>query len=278
MTRRQRRLVRLLLVYSACGLVLLWVVFPLVYISLASLQPERNLISVPLRVRWSDFSLESYGEAIRNGAVTGGMANSAIVAAVTTALVLAIGLAAAYPLARGKVQYRWWSYSLLSAQTVPVITLVIPVFLLMRSLGALDNLQALSLVYTAFLLPFAIWILRTFLADIPLPLEHAARIDGCTRFQAFRHVLMPIAAPGIAATAIFVFISSWNEFILALVLTRSHQTVTVRLSQMQSSLYQGLSIPAVAAATVIAVAPIMLVVVALHRIVLRGLAATGVRG
>jgi multiple sugar transport system permease protein len=207
MTRRQRAVLRGLVLYALAGLILVWVLIPILYIGLASVESEKELFAVPLDVRPSAFSLDSYGDALRNGIVLDGLANSAIIASMTTVLVLLIGLAAAYPLARvPRRAFRWWSYSLLTTQVVPHITLLIPVFLLFRSLDLLDSRFGLALVYTAFLLPFSIWILRNFLAEIPVALERAALIDGCTRFQAFVRVLAPIAAPGIAATAIFAFI------------------------------------------------------------------------
>ncbi|MCY4086182.1 MAG: carbohydrate ABC transporter permease [Actinomycetia bacterium] len=280
MTRRQRKIVQALSIYSLVGLILLWVLIPILYIVLASLQPEINLISIPLKIGFDDFGIGGYKDAFANDRLMDGLKNSAIVAGLATLIVLVVGLSAAYPLMRRTGRIRWWAIGMLATQTVPVITLVIPVFIVLRNLNLLDQLGALSLVYAAFLLPISILILRNFLADVPESLERAALIDGCTRFQAFRRVIMPIAAPGIAAVAIFVFINSWNEFLFALVLTGSNQTITVRLAELQGSVFEGLDIPALAAATVIAVIPVLFVVIALHRTILSGIIARGgtVRG
>ena len=134
MTRRQRKIVWALSIYSLVGLILLWVLIPILYILLASLQPEVNLISVPLKISLSDFGVDGYREAFANDRIIDGLKNSAIVAGLATLIVLVVGLSAAYPLLRRTGRIRWWVVGMLATQTVPVITLVIPVFIVFHNL------------------------------------------------------------------------------------------------------------------------------------------------
>ena len=154
--------------------------------------------------------------------------NSVIVAVGTTVLSLLIGAPAAYTLARHKFRGAQAVLTgLILTRLVPPITIVIPVYVLLRNLHLLDTYQGLILVYLAFNLPFTIWILRGFFLDIPVELEEASRVDGSTRYGAFVRIALPLVAPGLATTAIFSIIFSWNEFLFASILTTENaRTVT----------------------------------------------------
>lgn len=167
----------------------------------------------------------------------------------------------------------------LATQMVPATVLAIPVFMIVRGAGLLDSLVALVMAYSAFLLPYAILLLRNFFDQIPRALDMAARADGCTRLQSIRFVLMPVAAPGIAATAIFVFVSCWNEFLFALVLTsQDAKTVTVRLSEVSIQLFGNYDYGVAAAAAVVAVLPVIVLFIVLNRFMIRGLLEGATKG
>ena len=162
---------------------------------------------------------------------------------------------------------------------VPGIILIIPVFLVMRTLGLTDSLVSLIVVYTAFLLPYSLWLLRNFFMDVPPQLEAAARMDGCTRLGALFRIIMPAAAPGIAATAIFLFISCWNEFLFAVVLTIQHATtITVRLASVQDEIFGQQDFATLANAAAIAILPPVVAVIFLNRFVVRGLKDSAMKG
>lgn len=146
--------------------------------------------------------------------------NSVIVALASTALSLAIGAPAAYSLARHRIRGREAILTgLILTRLVPPITVVVPIYILMRRFHLLDTYQGLILVYLAFNLPFTIWIMRGFFLDIPAELEEASLVDGSSRYGAFVRIALPLVASGLATTAIFSIIFSWNEFLFASILT-----------------------------------------------------------
>jgi multiple sugar transport system permease protein len=204
--------------------------------------------------------------------------NSILVALVTTALCIGIGSIAAYPLARMQLPYRNFFMGLVvSTRMVPAVTLLIPLFLVVRQFGLIDTLPSLILVYTAFFLPYVLWMLRNFFEDMPRSLESAAMVDGCSRLGTLARIILPVSVPGVTATAIFCLIVTWNEFLFALVLTtRSAKTLIVKIAE-----YRGLwdlPLNKLAAGGVMAILPIVLIVLLLSRQIIRGLTEGAVKG
>jgi multiple sugar transport system permease protein len=158
--------------------------------------------------------------------------NSVIVALASTALSLIVGAPAAYTLARTKMRGTQAILTgLILTRLVPPITIVIPIYILLRNAQLLDTYQGLILVYLAFNLPFTIWIMRGFFLDLPVELEEASLVDGSSRYGAFLRIVLPLAAPGLATTAIFSIIFSWNEFLFASILTTEKaRTLTPSIS------------------------------------------------
>jgi multiple sugar transport system permease protein len=154
--------------------------------------------------------------------------NTAVVAVGTTILALSLGSAAAYALTRFYPRYRnSLLVGVMITRLVPPVVLIIPIYVLWRNFDLLDTHAGLILAYLTFALPFVIWMMRGFLLDIPIELEEAAMIDGASRLQALVRVVLPLAAPGLAATAIFVILLAWNDFFYALILTSGNaRTVT----------------------------------------------------
>src|SRR5262249_53778196 len=145
------------------------------------------------------------------------LVNSLLVAGGATAAGIAISALAAYSLARLQVPFkRYLLLVMLSVQMFPLVVLVIPYFIVMRNAGLLDSRLGLVLVYLSFTVPLATWILRDFIATLPEELEQAAMVDGTSRVGAMWRVTLPLAGPGLAATAILAFVTAWNEFLLAL--------------------------------------------------------------
>lgn len=205
--------------------------------------------------------------------------NSALVAIVTVTVSSLVALLAAVAVARFAFPLRRQILvAILVAQMVPLEALVIPLFLQARTLGMLNSLLGLAIVYLAFSLPFAVWQLRGFVAAVPVEVEEAAYIDGCGWWQMFRHVLFPLVAPGLVATSVFSFITAWNEFIFALTFLQSDRRYTVAIGLQkffgEHSADWG---PIMAASTLITV-PVVVFFLLVQRNLVSGLSAGAVKG
>jgi multiple sugar transport system permease protein len=206
------------------------------------------------------------------------MANSAIVGVSTTIICMAVGAACAYAIARFKFRGRQpLLLSMMTVQAIPVIVLAVPLFILLRTVGLYDQVPGLILTYTAFILPLVVWMLVGFFEDIPPSLERAARIDGCNRLQIMYKIAFPLAAPGMAATAILAFITSWSDFFLAKVLT-SNTAVTL---PVKTAAFQGLfamDYTSAATAGVITAVPVLILTLVAQKWIIRGLTEGAVKG
>lgn len=211
------------LVYSVVGLILLFAIFPLVWMFLSSLKPPALTFAIP--PAWTfEPSIENYQRALGGDRGWGAslpryFVNSVVVATTTTIITVAMGATAGHVLARYRVGGEALPLGFLFAKMMPAIVLVLPLYLIMNAANLIDNPIALIATYTAFNLPFAVWLARGFFAEVPEELEEAGLIDGCTRWQAFLRVAVPLAVPGLATMTVLIFITSWNEFLFALLLT-----------------------------------------------------------
>lgn len=196
--------------------------------------------------------------------------NSLIVSAVASLIALVIGSLAGYSIARFRTGDPVLRLSMLSTQMLPAIALVIPIFLLARLFHLWDSRTGLIIAYLSFNLPYTIWILIGFFQTIPLDLEEAAMIDGCSRLQAFWRVTIPVALPGLLAAGIFNFILNWNEFLFALILTgRTTRTLPVAIASLWTQ--QGVQIGAVSAATILVIVPVVALTLIIQKSLVRNL-------
>jgi multiple sugar transport system permease protein len=207
------------------------------------------------------------------------IANSAIVAVGTTALALAVGALAAYAASVLRMRGRGAILGVVLAISMfPPIATVSPLFLLLNALGLRDTLAALVLTYSTFSLPLAVWLLASFFDALPRELYVAARVDGCSAFGALWRVVLPLAAPGILAAALLVFIFAWNEFLFALSFTATEASRTLPVG---IALFPGLhEVPygEIAAASVVATLPVVALAFAFQRRIVEGLTAGAVKG
>ncbi len=203
--------------------------------------------------------------------------HSLVVAASTTVLCLLLGSACAWSFARLRFRGKaFWLGALLAVGMFPQISLVAPLYLGLRALGWIDSYPALVLPYLTFAMPLAVWLLAGFFRELPVELEEAAWIDGAGRLRAFREVVLPLAAPALVATAIVTFLFCWNEFLFALSFTLERQTVPVAVA-----LFRGqYRVPwgEILAASLVATLPVMALVLAVQRRMVRGLTAGAVKG
>ncbi len=211
---------------------------------------------------------------------TRALVNSIIVAGVTTVAVLIIGTFAAYALARLEFRGKNLALSAIIATSMfPGIALVVPLLKIFTDIGWINTYQALILPSMSFALPLSVWNLTAFFRQMPVELEQAAMVDGCTQWQAFRKVIIPLAAPGVFTTAIIAFVAAWNEFIIALTMTNKSDffTAVVAISQFQGKTGRDIPVGSQMAAGVILTVPLLIMVLAFQRRIVSGLTAGGVK-
>jgi multiple sugar transport system permease protein len=226
-------------------------------------------------------SLNNYESIFQNNDFTRALANSAIVSLVTTVLGIVVGAFAAYALARLRMNFKFILLGVvLTISTFPQIAIAAPLFRLWSDIGLYNTLIGLVIPYLTFALPLSIYILVSFFREIPKDLEEAALVDGATNFQAFVKVIIPLAAPGLATTAILAFIAAWNEFLLATTLTSSvsARTVPVAISQFTGSSQFEVPLGTQSAASVVISIPLVLLVLLFQKRIVAGLTAGAVKG
>jgi multiple sugar transport system permease protein len=207
------------------------------------------------------------------------MWNSFIVAAAVVVLNLLVSVPAAYALAKIRFVGRTSSiYIMLTSRVIPDIALVVPFFLLIQKLGLLDNLLSLIITYLAITVPFSVFILLGYFESLPDELDKAARVDGCSRFQTLTLVFLPLATPSLVAVVLFTFLTSWNEFLLALMFTQTpaSQTMPIVIAAFTSDF--NISFSFINAAGVLAIIPPVIIAIIFERYIVSGLTAGAVKG
>ncbi|MBA2452354.1 MAG: carbohydrate ABC transporter permease [Chloroflexia bacterium] len=225
------------------------------------------------------FEVENYGRVFSRGRFGDYFLNSIMVSTATTLICVTLATLSGYAFARYRLPGgKPLLFGILATQMFPEILLAIPLYVLLRNLGLLDSLLGLILVYTTFALPFCVWMLRNYFMAIPRDLDDAAIVDGATRLQALRTVILPVAVPGIIATALFSFILSWNEFFYAntFISTRDRQTVSVGLQSLIGEFTTDWGL--LMAGAVVTTAPVVAVFFFVQRFLTQGLAAGAVKG
>jgi multiple sugar transport system permease protein len=226
-------------------------------------------------------TLDNYDAIFSDSNFTIALKNSAIVALVTTALSLVVGSFCAYALARLKMRRKFLILAVvLSISTFPQIAIAAPIFKLWRDIGLYNTIPGLVIPYLTFALPLTIYILTSFFKEIPKDLEEAALVDGATNFEAFRKVVVPLAAPGLATAGILTFIAAWNEFLLAITLTSSTnaRTVPAAIAFFTGATQFEQPLGTISAASVVISIPLILLVLFFQKRIVAGLTAGAVKG
>jgi multiple sugar transport system permease protein len=251
--------------------------FPVYWIAIGAFKSEGEFYHYP-PIFWPEhFNWGNFGRAMTTFGGTQALVSSLIVAITNTMLVIAFGVLLAYAMGRFNVGGDNLSFFVLSLLFAPPVIAATPLFIIFKTLGMLDTYPALFLSYILINMPFAVWIMKGFFEDIPHGIENAALLDGYSRFAAFRKYVLPLAVPGIAVTALFVFIFSWNEFLFALIFTRSHtQTLPIALASMTG----GHQIPwgEISALSLIAITPGIILTLFFQKYLVRGLTFGAVKG
>lgn len=262
-------------------LALLVALAPVYWMMTISLKTEIDQFASP--PKWVIFTptLQHYYDAFVTRSFGQYLLTSAIVAVVSTACALLIGTLAAYALTRFRLPYnldRKLSLWILSTRMFPAIVTVVPLFLMMRDLRLLNTKTALIIVYTGFNLPFVVWMMRGFFAEVPRDLEEAALVDGDSRLGALVRIVLPLVTPGLAATAVFCLIVCWNEFLFALVLTQTDQAITLPVGIAGRVTQYEIKWGVMSAAGAVAMVPILVFALAMQRYLVRGLSLGAVKG
>jgi multiple sugar transport system permease protein len=263
----------------AWGIVFL-VAFPLVWMVITSVKPQFELFRIPPTFWPQQVTFEHYWTLLDRTPFLLYMRNSLIVATVTTILVVTVATLAAHSLVRFRYPGRERLAQLvLFTYLLPSVVLLLPLYLMLVWIGVANTLMSLVIAYTTFSLPYAIWLLRSFMQGIPDDLENAALVDGATRMGAFVDVILPQALPGIISTCLFTFILSWNEYLFALVLvnTDSARPLTTGVMNMLVSSFN-IEWSLLMAAAVMMSIPLIIIFTFLQRYLTRGFGAGGVKG
>jgi multiple sugar transport system permease protein len=260
-------------------LALLITLLPVYWMVITSLKTQLEVFSAPPTFAPQRPTLENYISLFANRNLGAYLLNSLIIVGTSVLLSVAIGSLAAYALARfriGRLNERigFW---FLAPRMIPPIAIVVPIFLILQQFGLINKHLGLILVYTAFNLPFVVWMMRSFFQEIPIDLEEAAMVDGASRLRSFWHVVLPLAAPGLVATAIFAIITTYNEFFFALILTSTPAAATLPVGTAALIGKTQTLFGEMAAAGVVATAPIVFFALLVQRHLVRGLTMGAVK-
>ena len=273
------------LTYAAAVVVGLGCIAPLAWTLLASVSTQADIVARPARWWPSTLHLDRYATILFDAASPVGTSfraafmNSLVVGVSTVAISMLVGILGAYAFARLRFPFRKTTLMVfLATYMLPQIALLIPLYLILSSLGLLDTTLGLVLVDCALVIPFTLWILSNYFATIPADLEDAARIDGTSRLGALFRVILPSARPGIFAAVMFAFLLAWDEFMYALIFTSTDQAKTLPVAIAEFAGRYTTDFGLVAAGGLIASIPPLVIALVFQRQIVSGLAAGAVKG
>lgn len=276
----QRSLSRTMLVNLCAWSVVLLVAFPLIWMVLTSVKPQTELFRIPPSFWPQTITFEHYRRLLEETPFLTYFRNSVVLATSTTALVIVVATLGAYSLVRFSYPGRdKLALLVLFTYLLPSVVLIIPLYLMIVWAGLANTTASLVIAYTTFALPYALWLLRSFMAGIPEDLESAALVDGASRIGAFVDVILPQALPGIISTALFTFILAWNEYLYALVLVNSDaaRPLTTGVMNMLITSFN-IEWSLLMAASVMMSIPLIIVFTFLQGYLTAGFGAGGVKG
>ena len=259
------------------GFFVVFVLWPIYWMFNTSVKPSDDYLSVPPVWFPDEPTLVHYWAALFAYRGLRGIVNSLIISLAATALSAFLGTLMAYSLARFNTGGKHLAFWVLSQRFLPPIAVVLPIFLIYRSLGMHDTHFGLIIAYTVFTLPVSVWMMYAYFRQMPRSMEDAALVDGCTRWQALWRVAMPLAAPGIVAAAVFVFIACWTEFFFALLLT-SRSAFTLPTVFRAFIGFQGALYGEASALAIVSLVPSIALGTLVQRHLVRGLTLGAIRG
>ena len=266
--------------YAALAAYVVFLGFPLLWLVSTALKSTGEIVTGASRLLPTAPTLDNFRAAVERAELVQAGSNTLRVALATTLLVVLLSLPAAYALARFRTWLRPVTLTwVLLSQVFPVILVIIPLFLVLQQYDLVDSLVGLTIVYVVYALPFALWMLQGFIAGIPRELEEAAAVDGAGRLRVLASVVFPLLRPGLVATALFTFISAWNEFLFALVLIQDPEKVTLSLTLSRFVGAEGqVQLGALAAGSLLATIPSLAFFLLIQRRLTSGLLTGAVKG
>jgi multiple sugar transport system permease protein len=252
--------------------------FPIVWSVLNSFKTEQDILAYPPKLFFSP-SLAAYKAVLfGSSSILPNLWSSLVISLGTTVLTMGTTIPAAYALARLRLRAKKFTgFYVLATQMLPPVGIIIPYFLILRNIGWIDTYEGIILVYLSFSLPFAIWLLVSYFEDISFEMEEAAYLDGASRLQALRRIIIPQVKGGIAVTIVFVFLNAWNEFLFAVVLSgNTVRPVTIAMFNfvsIEQTLWAQL-----AAVSVLAMLPVILLGIIAQKNIVKGLTVGAVKG
>jgi ABC-type glycerol-3-phosphate transport system permease component len=255
------------------------VILPFGWIISTSLKKPNEVFANPPRWIPNNPTIQNYTEVLHNNNLPKAFLNSLIIGAITAVTVLVIGGLSGYAFSRYKFRgNKQLSVFMLISQLLPVTILMIPFYFMLNDTGLIDNKLGVAFAHMAVTLPMVMWMTKGYFEGIPKELEEAAMLDGCSTFQLFRLIIIPMLRPSLAATGIYAFISSWNDFVLSSILTRSMDSRTLPLTLSEFSTYARVDWgDTMAAATIIAI-PVIFAFMLVQKQFVEGMASGAVKG
>jgi multiple sugar transport system permease protein len=281
------KVLRTLILVMLVTLVLLFIYLPVAWLVISSISTRAELLSTPIHWIPQQPTLQNYlniffpsqgvSEVARTFRIT--LWNSFVVASSVTAITLVVGSLAAYALIRLRLPFsQTMLIGIMGTRMIPEISLVIPLYIFASRLRLLNTPTILIITYLSFALPFAIWLMAAFFDTIPIELEDAARVDGCSRLQTLARIILPISAPGLVSTGLFVFLTAWDEFFFALIFTSTVAAKTVPVAIAEFTGRYVVDVGSMMTGGVLAAIPPVLFSLIFQRYIVSGLTAGAVKG
>lgn len=263
--------------YSIVTLALIWALLPIVWMVMSSVKTEAGMFSMPpkffFKPNFDTFKFMFSEE----GNFFGFLSNSVIAAVLSTLISLILGTLGGFALARGNFKNeKALSFWIISTRMAPIPAVILPLYLMFSKMGLIGTMPGLLFAYTTFNLPFALWMMMIFFKEVPIALEEAAMIDGCSRFQAFWRVALPPAAPGLVATGILCLMFSWNDFMFASIFS-GHDTQTVPVAASLLITQTGIAWGQAMATGTVIITPMVIAGLAVRKYLVQGLSMGAVK-
>lgn len=268
MSRHSKLLMRKSLIFILMILIVIICIFPIYWMLLTSIQPRDELMTSPPHFFTARPTLQYWKFTFRETLPE--FLNSVVIASFATVIAIIMGATSGYAFARYRVGGDRLTFWILSLKFFPPVVAIVPYFLMMKTLRLMDTRTAVIIPHLIITVPFAVWMIKGFIQEVPHELEEAAMIDGCSQLEVIRVITLPLIAPGLVVTALFCFIWSWNDFMFALILTRNRaMTIPVAIAGMREA--HGLMWGEVSATAALGTIPILILAIILQKYLIRGL-------
>ncbi|MEH7224748.1 carbohydrate ABC transporter permease [Bacillus sp. JJ1566] len=276
-THRTKKIIKYTALYTFVISALIWALLPIVWMVMSSVKTEAGMFSMPPKFLFKpNFETFLYMFSER-GNFFSYLSNSLIASVASTMISLVLGTLGGFALARGNFKNeRGLSFWIISTRMAPIPAVILPLYLLFSKLGLIGTMPGLIFAYTTFNLPFALWMMMVFFKEVPIALEEAAMIDGCSKFQAFWRIALPPAAPGLVATGILCLMFSWNDFMFASIFS-GHDTQTIPVATSLLITQTGIAWGQAMATGTVIITPMIIAGLAVRKYLVQGLSMGAVK-